>query len=370
MSDMLSQDEIDALLGGGGGESPQPEGDELDLEAVGEVLRVVTEAGMESLSDVLQAEVDVAPEGAALTAFDTFVNDAGASTAIVAELGGSVDGVLVYALPPEGAAKLGALMLGEAVESDPSEEVVDGFREAMEEAKVQLAHALEAVVGSGVNLSLSDPIELSPESIDTAPVPIGADESVVHASFRFSLAGVGYPLHALLPIDVAESITATLGAQEEPSSQEGGAAATNAPESGEVEAMTMSQARTTESAPIAAEPAASPASPGSKVVQVGEVSFKSLKNDVGRSEASNIDLLLDVPLQVTVELGRTRMQIRDILELGKGSVVELEKLAGEPVEIFVNGKLIAKGEVVTIDENFGVKITDIVSRQERVSNLG
>jgi len=76
-----------------------------------------------------------------------------------------------------------------------------------------------------------------------------------------------------------------------------------------------------------------------------------------------------VPLQVTVELGRARRLVRDILSLGVGSIVELDKLAGEPVDVLVNGKLIARGEVVVVDENFGVRITEIVSRAERVRRL-
>lgn len=84
---------------------------------------------------------------------------------------------------------------------------------------------------------------------------------------------------------------------------------------------------------------------------------------------SGLDLVMDVPLKVTVELGRTRMQIRDVLELGKGSVVELDKLAGEPVDLLVNGKLIARGEVVVIDENFGIRVTDIVSPAERFTSF-
>lgn len=85
--------------------------------------------------------------------------------------------------------------------------------------------------------------------------------------------------------------------------------------------------------------------------------------------SGNLNLLLDVPLQVTVELGRTRKQIREILELGPGSILELDKLAGEPVDILVNNKLIAKGEVVVIDENFGVRVTDILTPAERISKL-
>lgn len=77
--------------------------------------------------------------------------------------------------------------------------------------------------------------------------------------------------------------------------------------------------------------------------------------------AQNIDFILDIPLEVTVELGRTSMLINDLLQLGQGSVVELNKLAGEPLEILVNRKLIARGEVVVVNEKFGVRLTDIVS---------
>ncbi len=86
-------------------------------------------------------------------------------------------------------------------------------------------------------------------------------------------------------------------------------------------------------------------------------------------KAANIDLLLDVNLPVSIELGRTRMTIAEILELGTGSIVELDKLAGEPVDILVNNKPLAKGEVVVLDENFGVRITSLVSPRERLERL-
>jgi flagellar motor switch protein FliN/FliY len=85
--------------------------------------------------------------------------------------------------------------------------------------------------------------------------------------------------------------------------------------------------------------------------------------------SGNIGLLMDVSMQLTVELGRTKMLIKDILGMGEGTIVELDKLAGEPVDLLVNGKLIAKGEVVVIDENFGVRVTDIISPMERISSL-
>ncbi|MDA8089876.1 MAG: flagellar motor switch protein FliN [Nitrospiraceae bacterium] len=85
--------------------------------------------------------------------------------------------------------------------------------------------------------------------------------------------------------------------------------------------------------------------------------------------AKDIDFLLDIPLEVSAELGNTRMLIRDLLQLGQGSVIELEKLAGEPLEVLVNGKLVARGEVVVINEKFGVRLTDIISPVERIRNL-
>ena len=87
------------------------------------------------------------------------------------------------------------------------------------------------------------------------------------------------------------------------------------------------------------------------------------------NEKGNLKLILDVPLEVTVELGSTRMRIKEILELGVGSVIELDKLASDPVDVYVNGKLIARGEVVVIDESFGIKITDIISPIDRVNTL-
>ncbi len=84
----------------------------------------------------------------------------------------------------------------------------------------------------------------------------------------------------------------------------------------------------------------------------------------------NLDFLLDVALQVSVEVGRCRMSIQDLLQLGQGSVIELTKLAGEPLDIFINERPIARGEAVIVNEKFGVRITDIISQQERIEGLG
>ncbi|RME23005.1 MAG: flagellar motor switch protein FliN [Candidatus Zixiibacteriota bacterium] len=117
-----------------------------------------------------------------------------------------------------------------------------------------------------------------------------------------------------------------------------------------------------------------------KAAEVGDISFdtgataaraefQQLQKPGGTGEPQNIELLLDVDLPVSIELGRTKMSIADILALGPGSVVELNKLAGEPVDLLVNQKVVAKGEVVVVDENFGLRVTQLMTPEERLKAL-
>ncbi len=92
-------------------------------------------------------------------------------------------------------------------------------------------------------------------------------------------------------------------------------------------------------------------------------------SELGDSQDRNLNLILDIPLKVSVELGRTKMPVSDLLNLTQGSVIELGKLAGEPMEVYVNDKLIARGEAVVVNEKFGVRLTDIISPAERVEQL-
>ena len=108
---------------------------------------------------------------------------------------------------------------------------------------------------------------------------------------------------------------------------------------------------------------------GMNVPNVQSLQFPNLSSGMGSGEQGNIGLIMDVFMEMTVELGRTKRSIKDILGMGEGTIIELDKLAGEPVDILVNHKQIAKGEVVVIDENFGVRVTEILSPMERVNDL-
>lgn len=112
-------------------------------------------------------------------------------------------------------------------------------------------------------------------------------------------------------------------------------------------------------------------SPNLDTIQIDQLAdeIKAGDDALNKLKVQNLDFILDIPLKVTVELGRTTVVIKDLLQLGQGSVLELDKLAGEPLEILVNGKLVAKGEVVVVNEKFGIRLTDIISPVERIETL-
>jgi len=97
--------------------------------------------------------------------------------------------------------------------------------------------------------------------------------------------------------------------------------------------------------------------------------FSSLKPQAKTPATNNIELLFDVPVELTAEIGRTTMAVKEVLGLGPGSLVELNRLAGEPAELLINGKLVARGEVVVVDENFGIRITEIIESEARLRKL-
>ena len=120
----------------------------------------------------------------------------------------------------------------------------------------------------------------------------------------------------------------------------------------------------------AVEPAAAPA-PGPAAAEAPRASFPQLNPEPAVAAGNEqLDLVMDIPVTLSVELGRTRIQIRELLQLAQGSVVDLDRLAGEPMDVLVNGFLIARGEVVLVNDKFGIRLTDIVSPNERARRLG
>jgi len=113
----------------------------------------------------------------------------------------------------------------------------------------------------------------------------------------------------------------------------------------------------------------STATRGERAATAEKVQPDALQDDVRGNAEVNMDVILDVPVTMAMEVGRTRISIRNLLQLNQGSVVELERAAGEPLDVFVNGTLVAHGEVVVINEKFGIRLTDVISPAERVRKL-
>lgn len=134
-------------------------------------------------------------------------------------------------------------------------------------------------------------------------------------------------------------------------------------------AAALAEQTAAETARQAAEANADPApTVESTAAPAGDALFKPLI-DTAEGAQSDIDMIMDIPVQLSVELGRTQLTIRNILQLGQGSVVELDGLAGEPMDIFVNGYLIAQGEVVVVDDKYGIRVTDIITPADRINRL-
>jgi flagellar motor switch protein FliN/FliY len=215
--------------------------------------------------------------------------------------------------------------------------------------------ALSAVVGEGLNLG---------DATADGPSP-DAGHSLFRLSFTDAdgaVAALVMAVDAGVPVEFSTHVVALHALGGTPA-----APATAAPASPTVisPAIDASPAGATAPTPIGAASSAQGGLPGlPSNVRIAEL--EELPPAMPSSGSANIEMLLGVNLQVTVEIGRTKLAIRDVLALTPGSIVELDKLAGEKVDVLVNGHRIASGEVVVVDDNFGVRVTDVVSRQHRL----
>lgn len=255
----------------------------------------------------------------------------------------------------------------------------DGTGQEIELSELHLSAVQEAMnqmmgsAATSMSTLFQQKVDISPPSIDVLGLPPKKleefeDDIILEVSFRLKVGNlIDSNMIQLIPLSFGKEMiqkilfpkdtSITSSALEE--------AVVTTPQ--EVTIQTVSTSKGEERS-IPQSPASTPAN--AKVQKVEYVSFQEPRTVSGASgNAGNIDMLYDIPLEITVELGRTEMQIRKILELGPGAVIQLDKLAGEPVDILANHKLIAKGEVVVIEENFGVRITDIISPIDRLTKM-
>jgi len=360
MSDgSLSQDEIDALLQGtsgsdfGGSASGSSGGiSDEQKESFRSLITGTIESQRSNFSMLVSKSVAMQAPAAQVTGAAQL---AGRLPDEVVELSlNFTDGVTgrhLYILSSEAAVRIAGPMMGQ-----DDVELDDAAVNALQEAFSQISGPVVTAIGDRVGKTvLTDPPEGRIISKNELELPQG--EEFVALTYRFTIEGEE---QAQITEIYDASVVTAAAAQTQPAQQGGGA--------GQQSMFSAGGGGGQAPNPFAGFGGA-PAGGGGQGPSVQSVQFPNLSQQNPSVEQGNIGLLMDVYMEMTVELGRTKKLIKEILGMGEGTIIELDKLAGEPVDILVNHKLIAKGEVVVIDENFGVRVTEIVSPMERVTNM-
>ncbi|MCR5346273.1 MAG: flagellar motor switch protein FliN [Fretibacterium sp.] len=340
---LLSQDEINALLSGGGdlGGDEDSELSSRDNELLNKVADIFSNAENSVIGMLSGKGIEITLDDAEVLTQEQFREKVPDVPPFLfsATFGGFDDAPLTIAVEQRGALTLADLMMGGGGTDLP--EPSDLYWNAAQEG-------LSQVVGSAFT-SLSGLLSgrrLMPENTGSAVGEDGwrlfatqpDDAKVWVSGANIQIEGLQpFRMWTALPLDSAASLAGLIRDVEDGASKQSAAAP---PSMGSGASFGGQQ-------------------PG-PVVDVRPAAFQPLGGGGGGGPASPIDMIADIPVRVTVELGKTRKSVSEILALTNGAVIELDKMAGEPVDILVNGKLIAKGEVVVIDENFGVRITDIM----------
>lgn len=356
----LSDDEIEALLEEEGGET-EAEGDAdggIDTDTLREIYEDLSESVQNVFSTILNRDASQSVEELDLYDGDEISerlqNQPENLVMITSELGGSVEGTARYLLDEEDALLLADVMMGQEGENPPEE-----FDEVYESAIVEMFNQIINSLANQINEMTGEAIELSaPEShVMTRDEVMEqmADEEALWVEYSFEVEDLIDSGHfiEIQPSSLAEAIwDAQQEDEPEPEPEP-----TPEPEA-EPEPEPEPQQQ-------AAGGGGAPQQSGGES-EVKSVDFPQFEATEGQEIEGNLNMLMDVPMEVAVELGRTKLQVKEILNLGQGSIIELERLAGEPVDLLVNGRLVARGEVVVIDESFGVRVTSIVSPMDRI----
>ncbi len=384
MSEMLSQEEIDALLRGDSssasqGAIPSIEYDILtdeEKDALGEIGNISMGTSATTLFTLLNQKVNITtPRVDVLTWEEMGREYKTPYVAVQVEYTEGLEGTNLLILKESDVKVITDLMMGGSG-IDSGEVINDLHLSAISEAMNQMIGSSSTSLASMFNkkIDISPPKAFTIEFQDKHTLEeFNSEEQVVRISFKMEIGDIiDSEIMQLLPIDFAKELVDNLfnsmtvpEPQAPPAPVKKEEAPRQAPQQREQAPPPRNNSHTNERR----NPAPQPPREEPRVVNVQPIQYQSFEAEQWGGEKESIDLIMDVPLEITVELGRTKKLIKDILEFGPGTILELDKLAGEPVDILVNGKFIAKGEVVVIDESFGVRITDIVNASKRLNKI-
>ena len=393
MSDMLSQEEIDALLSGGDAGKPdtpapkqETQGVEEDIQfteqakdTIGEIGNISMGTAATTLSTLLNDKVKITTPRVSVMSLKSLSEDYPLPfVGVEVRYKEGIKGTNLMVLREEDVKVITNLMMGQPADEieDPISDLhLSAIAEAMNQMVGSASTSLSEMFMKKIDISPPKAFQLDLQTPDLNEYVSDLEESFVRISFKMEVGNlIDSEIMQLIPIDFANEMVRTL-----------------MPESGDV---TPEQVQTYEPEPAPIphttddKPSMQlpndfqmdfdePVSPGPQMpthpqdnVNVQPAQFQAF-DDPGKSAyiPENISLIQDVPLKVTVELGRTVKRVSEVLEFGPGTIVELDRIVGEPLDILVNGQYVAKGEVVVIDENYGIRITDIVNPHKRLSKI-
>ena len=394
MGDMLTQAEIDALLNGTSSseESMDNTGDNSsgntlttqEIDALGEIGNISMGTSATTLFTLLSQKVTITTPNVSITTWgELSQNYSSQYVAVKVEYTDGLIGSNLLILKQDDVKVITDLMMGGEgikVEGELTDLHLSAISEAMNQMIGSSATSMSSMFSKRIDISPPKAFIVSFENSD----PYGEfemDDVLVRIAFKMVVGNlIDSEIMQLLPMKFAkELVNSLLNSSKSKAAPEPEApAAPTAPVSQPTMQQPVMQQPVMQQ-PVMQQPVMQQPIQGygydtgyhemqrpRNPVSVQPAQFQAFDDGLSASEKKNISLIMDLPLQVTVELGRTQKLIRDILEFGSGSVIELDKLAGEPVDILVNGKAIAKGEVVVIDESFGVRITDIIHPSKRL----
>lgn len=395
MSDMLSQAEIDALLKGDSNPSQTNSSSmeqvlsEDEKDALGEIGNISMGTSATTLYTLLNNKVNITTPRVTILTWEELSNQYPVPyVAVQVEYKEGLVGSNLLIMKENDVKIITDLMMGGSGEINSDEPITDLNLSAISEAMNQMIGSSSTSLASLFNkkIDISPPKAFSIFFNDSKIAhQFAPNDLVVKIAFRMEIGDViDSEIMQLLPIqfakDLVENLYAGMSKSEAQPKQSQPMAAPAPTPTPIVQPQPERQTQVTQAVQNEGDYNRRPAYQESqrvpstqreeaRMVNVQPAQYQSFDNDQWATEKESIDLIKDIPLEVTVELGRTKKLIKDILEFGPGTILELDKLAGEPVDILVNGKYIAKGEVVVIDESFGVRITDIISASKRLTKV-
>ncbi|NKF06920.1 flagellar motor switch phosphatase FliY [Clostridium gasigenes] len=368
----LSQEEIDALLNGDIETSKENVDTEIltDIEKdlLGEIGNISMGSASTALYQLVNQQVNITTPVVSVTTLRDIKKEFEYPNIILdVEYTEGIVGRNILIMKVADAGVIANLMMGgdgNVQNTELSEIEISAVQEAMNQMIGSSATSMATMFARIVNISPPNS-KIWSEITETISDTLDEDEQIVRVKFNITIGTlVDSEIMQILPIETAKKIVSIMMGEEkieEPVVEKPVVEINNY----KVEEKTISYESQAE---VQREPERAPQREV-KAVEVHEAKFGQLTPSRIGEPHKNIDLILDVPLNISVVLGRTKKSVKDILNLSTGSLIELDKLAEEPVEILVNGKKIAYGEVVVVDENFGVRITNIVSGADRIKSL-